>query len=146
MGDSVQAAKAGILEVADVFVVNKADREGADQTARELRHMLSLGERRTPQSWRVPIVKTVASNGTGMDEVVDAVERHAAWMDESGELTRRRHARVADEIEAIAVATLRERMGDVHAAVALPKLAQRVLDGEIDPYAAADDLVEELTR
>jgi len=146
MGDSIQAAKAGILEVADVFVVNKADREGADQTARDLRHMLSLGGRREPDDWRVPIVKTVASRGEGLDDVVVAVEKHQGWLDRCGELTRRRHARVCDEVEAIAVTTLRARMGDVHGAAALPKLADRVLDGEVDPFAAADELVDELTR
>ncbi|MGH8866947.1 MAG: methylmalonyl Co-A mutase-associated GTPase MeaB [Actinomycetes bacterium] len=145
MGDSVQAAKAGILEVADVFVVNKADREGADQTARDLRHMLSLGERRTPEDWRVPIVKTVASRGEGSDEVVEALEKHGAWLENSGELARRRLARVTDEVEAIAVATLRDRMGDVHGTAALPRLAERVLKGELDPYAAADELVAGLT-
>src|SRR6476646_6153115 len=70
MGDGIQAAKAGILEIADVFVVNKADREGADQAARDLRHMLSLGERRGPDDWQPPIVKTVAAKGEGVDDVV----------------------------------------------------------------------------
>src|SRR4051812_35556887 len=69
MGDAIQAAKAGILEVADVFVVNKADRDGADQTVRDLRNMQALGERREPGDWRAPIVKTVASRGEGVDEV-----------------------------------------------------------------------------
>ena len=70
MGDAIQAAKAGILEVGDVYVVNKADRDGADAAVRELRHMLTLGERRGPDDWRPPIVKTVASRGEGVDEVV----------------------------------------------------------------------------
>ena len=70
MGDGIQAAKAGILEVADVFVVNKADRDGADTVVRDLRYMLSLGDRRTDDGWRVPIVKTIAAKGEGADEVV----------------------------------------------------------------------------
>src|SRR5947208_2028000 len=69
MGDSIQAAKAGILEIADVFVVNKADRDGADQAARDLRHMLSLGEKRRPEDWQPAIVKTVAARGEGIDEL-----------------------------------------------------------------------------
>src|SRR5207248_10577680 len=84
MGDAIQAAKAGILEVGDVFVVNKADRDGADQAARDLRQMLSLGERRGPEDWQPPIVKTVAAKGEGADELVAALDRHRAWLAESG--------------------------------------------------------------
>jgi LAO/AO transport system kinase len=145
MGDGIQAAKAGILEIGDVYVVNKADRDGAEVTARELNHMLSLGERRQPGDWRPPIVKTVASRGEGVDDVVAALDKHHAWLERTGELARRRRGRVRDEIEAIAVTALRERMGDVHGAASLDPLADRVLAGELDPYAAADELVEGLT-
>ena len=92
MGDAIQAAKAGILEVGDVYVVNKADRDGADLAVRELRNMLSLGERRQPDDWRPPIIKTVASRGEGIDELVEAVEKHQGWLGETGELQRRRRA------------------------------------------------------
>lgn len=145
MGDGIQAAKAGILEVGDVFVVNKADREGADQTVRELRHMLSLGDRRAPGDWRAPVLKTVASRGEGVDEVVAAVDRHAAWLAETGRLEARRRVRAADEIEAIALGGLRERMSALHGDARLDALAARVVAGETDPYAAADELVEGLT-
>lgn len=84
MGDGIQAAKAGILEIGDVYVVNKADRDGADATARELNHMLGLGESRGPGDWRPPIVKTVAARSEGVDEVVEALEKHRAWMEERG--------------------------------------------------------------
>ena len=90
MGDGIQAAKAGILEIGDVYVVNKADRDGADATARELNHMLGLGESRGPGDWRPPIVKTVAARGEGIDEVVEALEKHRAWMEERGVLAERR--------------------------------------------------------
>lgn len=83
MGDGIQAAKAGILEIGDVYVVNKADRDGADATARELNHMLGLGEARRPGDWRPPIVRTVASRGR-IDEVVAALEKHKGWMDGRG--------------------------------------------------------------
>lgn len=86
MGDGIQAAKAGILEIGDVYVVNKADRDGADATARELNHMLGLGESRKPGDWRPPIVKTVAARAEGVDEVVEALEKHRAWMEEHGVL------------------------------------------------------------
>lgn len=141
MGDGIQAAKAGILEIGDVYVVNKADRDGASSTARELGHMLSLGEARGPNDWRPPIVKTVASRGEGTDDVVEALDKHRAWLEAGGEGTRRRHRRVADEVEAIAVTALRARIGDLRGGHDLDALADRVLAGDLDPYAAADALI-----
>ncbi|MFE2725335.1 methylmalonyl Co-A mutase-associated GTPase MeaB [Kitasatospora sp. NPDC059327] len=146
MGDGIQAAKAGILEIGDVFVVNKADRDGADATARELNHMLGLGEARGAADWRPPIVKTVAARGEGVDEVVEALEKHRAWLEEHGELAVRRRRRAAAEIEAIALSALRARIGDLHGDRHLATLAERVVSGGLDPYGAADALVAGLTR
>jgi LAO/AO transport system kinase len=146
MGDGIQAAKAGILEIGDVYVVNKADRDGADATARELNHMLGLGESRGPGDWRPPIVKTVAARAEGVDEVVEALEKHRAWMEEHGVLTERRRTRAAHEVETIAVTALRERIGDLSGDRRLDALAERIVAGELDPYRAADELVEGLTR
>ncbi|MEU8921367.1 methylmalonyl Co-A mutase-associated GTPase MeaB [Kitasatospora sp. NPDC048545] len=146
MGDGIQAAKAGILEIGDVFVVNKADRDGADATARELNHMLGLGEAREAGDWRPPIVKTVAARGEGVDEVVEALEKHRAWLEEHGELAQRRRRRAAEEIEAIALAELRARIGDLRGDRHLAALAERVAGGRLDPYGAADQLVAGLTR
>ena len=145
MGDGIQAAKAGILEIGDVFVVNKADRDGADATARELTHMLGLGEAREAGAWRPPIVKTVAARGEGIDELVQALEKHRAWLAEHGELAVRRRRRAADEIEAIALSALRARIGDLHGDRRLDALAERVVAGGLDPYGAADELVSGLT-
>ncbi|WP_419997898.1 methylmalonyl Co-A mutase-associated GTPase MeaB [Streptomyces boninensis] len=145
MGDGIQAAKAGILEIGDVFVVNKADRDGADATARELNHMLGLGEARSKGDWRPPIVKTVAARGEGTDEVVEALEKHRAWMEEHGVLAERRLKRAAQEVETIAVTALRERIADLHGDKRLGALAGRVAGGELDAYTAADELVEGLT-
>ncbi|HEY3479415.1 MAG TPA: methylmalonyl Co-A mutase-associated GTPase MeaB [Streptomyces sp.] len=145
MGDGIQAAKAGILEIGDVYVVNKADRDGADATARELNHMLGLGEARAAGDWRPPIVKTVAARGEGIDEVVEALEKHRAWMEEHGVLGVRRRARAADEIENIALTALRSRIGDLRGDQHLDALAERVATGTLDPYAAADELVAGLT-
>ncbi|MFD9814434.1 methylmalonyl Co-A mutase-associated GTPase MeaB [Streptomyces sp. NPDC059080] len=145
MGDGIQAAKAGILEIGDVYVVNKADRDGADATARELNHMLGLGAARAAGDWRPPIVKTVAARAEGVDEVVEALEKHRAWMEEHGVLARRRHARAAQEVETIAVTTLRERIGDLHGDRRLEALADRIVAGDCDPYRAADELVEGIT-
>ncbi|MGH1556110.1 ArgK/MeaB family GTPase [Streptomyces sp. L7] len=139
MGDGIQAAKAGILEIGDVYVVNKADRDGADATARELNHMLGLGESRGPGDWRPPIVKTVASRAEGIDEVVEALEKHRAWMEEHGVLAERRAARAAREIETIAVTALRARIGDLHGDRRVGALAERVVAGELDAYRAADE-------
>jgi LAO/AO transport system kinase len=140
MGDGVQAAKAGILEVGDVFVVNKADRDGADQVVRDLRSTVRLAER-APGDWRQPIVSTVASRGEGIDELVEAVATHRQWAVESGEATRRRVRRARDEIEAIAVTDLRRRFAALHGDERLDDLAQSVLAGDLDPYAAAEKIV-----
>jgi LAO/AO transport system kinase len=142
MGDAIQAAKAGILEVADVFVVNKADRDGADAAVRDLRHMLSLGERREPGDWRPPVVKTVASRGEGLDEVVEAIDKHRAWLESSGYLDAKRRVRAAEEIETLAVTALRSRFDGVRDGELIDGLAGRVVAGELDPYAAADELVQ----
>jgi LAO/AO transport system kinase len=144
MGDGVQAAKAGVLEVADVLVVTKADREGADQTARDLRAVLALGER-PAGGWRPPVCRTAAvrSADSGVDAVVDAIAGHRAWLDASGEGHRRRARRAAAEIEAIALGALRERLGGTRGA-ALGTLAERVLAGEADPFGAADALLAQL--
>ncbi|WP_405773055.1 methylmalonyl Co-A mutase-associated GTPase MeaB [Streptomyces sp. NBC_01538] len=146
MGDGIQAAKAGILEIGDVYVVNKADRDGADSTARELNHMLGLGQSRSAGDWRPPIVKTVASRGEGVDELVEALEKHRAWMEERGVLAERRRARASHEVETIAVTALRERIGDLHGDRRLSALAERIVAGELDPYRAADELIAGLTE
>ena len=144
MGDGIQAAKAGILEIGDIYVINKADRDGADQVRRDLRSMLALAER--PEGgWKPPIVKTVASRPEGLDEVVAEIDKHRAWLEESGELERRRTRRARDEIEAIAVTALRARWGDVHGRSELDDLAAAVVAGTSDPYTAADSLLEAFT-
>jgi LAO/AO transport system kinase len=142
MGDGIQAAKAGILEVADVFAVNKADRDGADQVVRDLRYMQSLGGRHSEVgAWRPVIVKTVAARGEGIDELRAAIGKHRDWMTRHGELDHRREARAAVEIEAIAVAEVRDRLASVHGSAALSAAAARVVAGESDPYTAAAELV-----
>jgi len=145
MGDGVQAAKAGILEVGDVFVVNKADREGAGATVRDLRQMLSLAEG-SDAGWTPPVLTTVASRGEGLDELMAALDEHWAWL-AGPELHRRRTTRAAAEIEAIALAALRSRLGDLRGAEpgGLADLAADVVAGRTDPWAAADVLVDTVT-
>ena len=145
MGDGIQAAKAGILEIGDIYVINKADRDGADQVRRELRSMLALADR-PDGSWRPEIVKTVASKGEGIDDLVGALEKHFEHLSSTGELEQRRLRRARDEIEAIAVTSLREQWRGVHENAALDELASQVVAGKSDPYAAADLVLESLER
>jgi LAO/AO transport system kinase len=145
MGDGIQAAKAGILEVADVFVVNKADREGARQTVRDLRHLLTLGQPPADGGWRPPVLSTVAVRGEGVDDLVAALDDHRRWLDSSGERARRRQARTAAEIQAITLELMRDRIDGLGGKRALPALAERVAAGELDQYGAADELLDGLT-
>ncbi|GIJ45638.1 transporter [Virgisporangium aliadipatigenens] len=142
MGDGIQAVKAGILEIADVFVINKADRDGANQTYRDIQGMIGLGER-VPGGWRPPVVRTVAARGEGLDDVLAAMEKHRDWMAGRGELVARRERRAAAEVEAIALGTLRARS---FGRTSIAALATRVAAGELDPYAAADELLQHIAR
>ena len=108
--------------------------------------MLTLGERRGPGEWRPPVVTTVASREEGLDELVAALEKHRGWLEETGELRVRRRARAGDEIEAIALTTLRERMGDLRGGSRLAELAEQVVAGTSDPFTSAGQLVEEIAR
>jgi LAO/AO transport system kinase len=143
MGDAIQAVKAGVLEIADIFVINKADRPGADATYRDIQGMLALGDR-APGQWRPQVVRATAVRGEGIDDVVAAIGKHRAWLGDSGHLRLRRERRAAGEVEAIALGTLRARIGSLREGTALHTLAGRVADGEIDPYAAADELIKSL--
>jgi LAO/AO transport system kinase len=143
MGDAIQAVKAGILEIADVFVVNKADRPGADATYRDIQGMLALGDR-APEQWRPQVVRATAVRGEGIDDVVGAIEKHRAWLEKTGELRTSREHRAAVEVEAIALGTLRARLANLRDGTALGSLAAQVADGNLDPYAAAAELINGL--
>jgi LAO/AO transport system kinase len=142
MGDSIQTAKAGILEIGDVYVVNKADRDGVEATTRELRHMVALGaegrQSRDGHAWAPQIVRTVASSGQGVDDLVSALDGHHEWLVASGRSASGRQERAAREIEALALDTLR---GDLDRLGRLGELAAQVADGVLDAYTAADQLL-----
>jgi LAO/AO transport system kinase len=142
-GDSVQANKAGLLEIADVFVVNKADRPGAEDAERDLLQMLELGAH---QAWTPPIVRTVASDGEGVDALWDAVGRHRAYLEESGQLADRRRHRLRDEVRAIVLARF---AAQIDARIAsddgFDALLARVDSREVDPYAAAEVVLDSTT-
>ncbi len=145
MGDGIQAAKAGILEIGDVFVVNKADRPGAHQTVRELRTMVELAAARDGGGWVPPVLSTVATTGEGVAELAGAVDAHLAHLRSGEGLRERRVRRATDEITALALGQLRARMGGLGDGAGVRALAEKVVDGGTDPYAAADELVGRLT-
>jgi LAO/AO transport system kinase len=140
MGDGIQAAKAGILEVADVFVVNKADRDGSRETVRELNQMIDLGAH---LPWRPPVLETVATAGTGVGELWAAVKAHRAHLESSGELGERRRVRLSREIANLAAERVRYHVGR-EAAPILDDLVTRAERREIDPGAAATELLAKL--
>jgi LAO/AO transport system kinase len=141
-GDAVQVAKAGILEIADVFVVNKADREGAGEAARDLELMVKMGASRDAD-WRPPVVKTSAATGEGVGELWSAIERHHEHLSATGALERNRRARLLVEVETLASQRVRERVREAIAAD--EGLAGRVAGREMDPYRAASMLLERIT-
>jgi LAO/AO transport system kinase len=138
MGDGIQAAKAGILEIGDVLAVNKADRPGAHETMREIRSMLRLGAR-MPRAWRPPVLAVSAAAGTGIEELLDALEAHRAHAAADGTLDARRRARARAEIEAVVLARVRERV-----AAQVADAARAVVAGGSDPHTAADEIVAAL--
>ena len=139
MGDGIQAAKAGILEIGDIFVVNKSDRDGAQALIRDLRTMIALADR-GPRDWKPPIVSTVAYEHRGIDELLHAVDRFRTFQIDTGRGQQRRTARARREVESIAFATLRAEFR-VNGAAGIDDLAEAVSRGELDPYAAADRVV-----
>jgi LAO/AO transport system kinase len=140
-GDAVQVAKAGILEIADVFVVNKSDREGAGAAARDLEQMIRMG---SAAEWTPPVVRTSAQRSEGIDELWEAMARHRAHLEETGQLEQKRRGRLLREVEGLAGERLREGVRDALARD--PELADEVAARTTDPYRAADILIERLTR
>jgi LAO/AO transport system kinase len=138
MGDAIQAAKAGILEVADLFVVNKADKPDAHQVVRDLRNMIALADR-GPDGWKPPILTTIAMQGEGISELVTRLDAHWSWLKSTGELARRRQARAREEITALTFAALRARL----TADRVDALARQVADGTLDPFGAAEALLDQ---
>lgn len=142
LGDGIQAAKAGILEIGDLYVVNKADREGADTVRRDIRNMIGLSEG-GPENWKRPVLKAVARTGEGVPEFVDAIEGHLAWLRAGEVLEARRTRRARREIEAIATELLRARWSGFAGSGSLDELAVEVVRGQADPWSAADRLVDQ---
>jgi LAO/AO transport system kinase len=139
-GDSVQVGKAGLLEIGDVFAVNKADREGVKQTVRDLNQMIDFGQH---AEWRPPIIETVATDGKGLQALWAAITSHQRHLRESGDLEHRRRRLIGKEISNIVAERVRTRIRR-DSATALEELVDRVIGREMDPYAAAEVLVGKL--
>jgi len=142
-GDAIQANKAGLLEIADIYVVNKADREGASATARDIKQMLHLGEAR---AWEPPVLLTQAADNKGVEELWEAIEKHRGHVTAGGELRRRRIARNRHEIVEIALARIRHAIDEVGDRDLLDSLAAQVTEHGMDPYTAADKLLAQVDR
>ena len=138
-GDSVQANKAGLMEVADIFVINKSDRKGADDTRRDIQQMLELS---SLGDWEPPIVMTVATDQIGADELWRTVAEHRSYLEESGELQARRSLRVQAELTEIVSQSLEQRVITTMESSETAELKEKLARGEIDPYAAAARLID----
>jgi LAO/AO transport system kinase len=140
LGDDIQAIKAGILEIADVFVINKADREGVERTVKDLEMMLSLGEH---GEWLPPVLKTVAARDEGVDRMIEEIERHRRYLETSGELERRRLAHLRLRVETI----LKERVvAAADRVLGLEREVERGFTERVDPYEVADRLFAGVLR
>jgi LAO/AO transport system kinase len=133
-GDSVQAAKAGLLEIGDIFVINKADRPGVKETERDLKAMIEMGEARV---WRPKIIKTIATDDTGIKELYAAITDHAAYLKESGNLIKKRKDRLYQEFESALVALLKDFINSKSDQSLIKEVKDRLLEGSIDPLEAA---------
>jgi len=137
-GDSVQANKAGLMEIADIFVINKADRKGVAETRRDLEQMLELSQL---GDWRPPILLTVASQGEGVDVLWKAIEEHRAHITASGELERRRRRRLGEELREIVVRRLEQRAREICTGDRWDELQSEVTQRALDPWSAADEML-----
>jgi LAO/AO transport system kinase len=138
-GDSMQANKAGLLEIADVFVVNKADRPGVREARRDLEQMLDLSR---PGAWRPEIVDTKATEAEGVAELWAAVSRHRDHLRETGRLTTRRQERMAQELRRVLLARAEVKVAEVAAGEEFASAVKALAAGELDPYGAADRLLD----
>lgn len=139
-GDSVQANKAGLLEIADVFAINKADRDGVDATRRDLQAMLELTEFEVDE-WRPSITATVATTGDGVEALLDAIVSHRQACESSGEIRRRRERRRREELREIVERRLELRAREVCSGSTWNEIERRVVEGQMDPWSAADEML-----
>ncbi len=144
MGDEIQAIKAGILEIADIFVVSKMDKPGADQTVAELAMLLSLDPNRRKTTWRIPIVKTSALKGQGLDQLADAIQQHRVYLIESGVLQERAQRQGRSEVEALIVHNIMQSLYHGISEAEWDTLIAQVTTRERDPYSVAQELLRRI--
>ena len=140
-GDSVQANKAGLMEIADVFVINKADRKGVDETRRDLEQMLDLSDL-PHEAWRPPIVPTIGSTGEGVEALWDVVQQHRAHISSTGELDRRRRFRLREELREIVARRLEQKAREICTGDRWDQLQDGVIERSLDPWSAADEMLK----
>jgi LAO/AO transport system kinase len=140
-GDSVQANKAGLMEIADVFVINKADRKGVDETRRDLEQMLDLSDL-PHEAWRPPIVPTIGSTGEGVPALWDVVQQHRAHISSTGELDRRRRFRLREELREIVARRLEQKARAICTGDRWDQLQDGVIARSLDPWSAADEMLK----
>ena len=141
MGDDIQAIKAGILEIADIFVVSKADKAGADQTVAELAMLLSLVPHQRKASWRIPIQKTSSLQGTGIAELVDAIQRHRDYLQESNTLTERTQRQLRSEVQQLIQQAMMQALKSAVSEEEWQRLIEDMSERRRDPYSVAEELV-----
>jgi LAO/AO transport system kinase len=135
----MQANKAGLLEVADLFVINKSDRPGAREARRDLEQMLDLS---TPGAWRPPIIDTIALDGQGVDDLWKAVADHRVHLEKTGALTTRRTDRLSHELRRVLLARSQVRIDELASREEFTTAVKALAAGELDPYQAADRLLD----
>jgi len=140
-GDSVQANKAGLMEIADVFVINKADRKGVDETRRDLEQMLDLSDL-PHEAWRPPIVPTIGSTGEGVEALWEVVQQHRAHISSTGELDRRRRFRLREELREIVARRLEQKAREICTGDRWDQLQDGVIARSLDPWSAADEMLK----
>jgi LAO/AO transport system kinase len=139
-GDAVQANKAGLMEIADIFVINKSDRKGTEETRRDIEQMLDMSDI-AHDDWRPPVVATVASDGTGVEELWETVLRHREHMEASVKLEARRKFRLGEELREIVARRLYQRAREICTGPRWDQLQAEVLERNIDPWTAADEML-----
>ena len=139
-GDSVQANKAGLMEIADIFVINKADRKGVEETRRDIEQMLELSDL-PHEAWRPPIIATIGNTGEGVPALWDAVVEHRQAIETTGELKSRRDFRLREELREIVARRLEQRAREICTGEVWDGLQTQVLDKTLDPWSAADEML-----
>ena len=140
-GDSVQANKAGLMEIADIFVINKADRKGVEETRRDVEQMLELSDL-PHEAWHPPIIATIGNTGEGVPALWDAVLEHRSLIESTGELKKRRDFRLREELREIVARRLEQRAREITSGDRWEQLQSQVLDHALDPWSAADEMLK----